>query len=232
MLLTGTGETASFYFNPPLQGTLSPGTPEHPIAGLAVNGGFRLSSTDGAPRLVVDVAQDTSDVVLTSSAPTLGGTLVVRLADGYTPTVGDAWTIMSGFGGQATGAFESTSVEGGTDFGFEVDTAQSGVVVLRLTQVGTVDAEDEAPVLALALAAYPNPVVGRAMVEVSLPSAGPVRSAVYDLLGREVARLHDSPLAEGIHRLPFETRNLAAGVYVVRLEATGTVRTRQLTVVR
>ena len=230
--LTGAGETASFYLNAPIQGTLSPGTPDQPIAELAVNGNLRLSSADGDARLVIDVAQDTSDVVLTGSAPALGGTLIIRLAEGHTPAVGDEWTIMSGFGGRATGAFESTTVEGGTGFELEVDTAEAGVVVLRLAQVGTVDAEDDAPAFALGLAAYPNPVAARATVEVTLPEATDVQVEAFDAVGRRVAVLHDGPLAAGVHALAFDTAALLSGITIVRAVTTTGTASRTVTVVR
>jgi hypothetical protein len=60
---------------------------------------------------------------------------------------------------------------------------------------------------------------------------------LYDLLGREVARLVDDESAAGRHEVTFPTSALAAGLYVVRLAARDAagrpaVRTRQLTVVR
>ncbi len=65
------------------------------------------------------------------------------------------------------------------------------------------------------------------------PTAGPpVRLAVYDVLGREVARLVDGEQAAGPHVDALDVERLAAGVYVVRLEAGGQVQTQRLTLVR
>ena len=77
----------------------------------------------------------------------------------------------------------------------------------------------------------PNPSSGSARVAFALPEAGSVRLTVVDVRGREVALLAEGLWAAGRH----ETRlgaALAAGVYVVRLEAGGTVVTRQAVVVR
>ena len=77
----------------------------------------------------------------------------------------------------------------------------------------------------------PNPSSGSARVAFALPEAGSIRLTVVDVRGREVAVLADGPRAAGRH----ETRlgsALAAGVYVVRLEAGGAVVTRQAVVVR
>jgi hypothetical protein len=59
-----------------------------------------------------------------------------------------------------------------------------------------------------------------------------VRLAVYDLLGREVARLVDGEAAAGRHLVPFDGHALASGVYVCRLEHDGRVLTRRMVHVR
>lgn len=67
------------------------------------------------------------------------------------------------------------------------------------------------------LVAYPNPSRGDVHFSLTLAAAQHVRIAVYDLLGREVARLHDGPLAGGAHRFTW-SGGLASGVYVVATE--------------
>jgi hypothetical protein len=95
----------------------------------------------------------------------------------------------------------------------------------------TVAAEDEAPAAPLALdAVYPNPVATTAHLAYSLPEAGPVTLAVYDLLGRVVETLVDGAQAAGAHAVRWEASPRAAGVYLVRLEAGGQARTRPLVV--
>jgi len=59
-----------------------------------------------------------------------------------------------------------------------------------------------------------------------------VKLAVYDLLGREVAVLVDGYQTPGEHRVTFDARMLASGVYFYRLEAGGTVQTRKMTLLR
>ena len=61
------------------------------------------------------------------------------------------------------------------------------------------------------LRAYPNPTRGMATVEIVTPEAGEVRVAVFDALGREVARLHAGPLAAGVHPLALDTSRLPVG---------------------
>lgn len=59
-----------------------------------------------------------------------------------------------------------------------------------------------------------------------------MRVAVYDVLGREAAVLHDGPRAPGAHRLPLDLARLAPGLYVLRAEAAGSAATVRLAVTR
>ena len=78
----------------------------------------------------------------------------------------------------------------------------------------------------------PNPTTGSVRLGVSLAAAGPARLTVHDALGRRVAVAWDGPLAAGAHALAWDAAAVASGVYVVRLEAAGLVRTRTVVVTR
>ena len=79
---------------------------------------------------------------------------------------------------------------------------------------------------------WPNPAAGAATVSLALPeSAEQVRLVLYDALGREVAVLHDGPLAAGAHEVSLDAAGLAPGAYVVRAEGVAAPPTR-LTVLR
>ena len=53
----------------------------------------------------------------------------------------------------------------------------------------------------------------------ALPEASVVRLAVYDLLGRAVARLVEGPMEAGRHTVQFDVVDLPSGMYLYRLEA-------------
>jgi len=53
-----------------------------------------------------------------------------------------------------------------------------------------------------------------------------VRLAVYDLLGRRITTLADGLQAAGRHTITWTPEKLAAGLYLVRLEAGGHTETR------
>ena len=79
----------------------------------------------------------------------------------------------------------------------------------------------------------PNPAHGAAQVRLSLASASDVTVGVYNTLGQRVALLAEGrTLPAGVHAFPFRTDALAAGVYVVRVQAGASVTTQKLTVVR
>jgi hypothetical protein len=106
--------------------------------------------------------------------------------------------------------------------------------VFRTTEpVVTVASEPEASgSLKTELEVYPNPMTGRATVTLALTAPAEVRAAVFDVLGREVAVLHDGLLAAGTHRLAFDGARLPAGVYLVRVESGSDRLTERITLLR
>ncbi len=82
-------------------------------------------------------------------------------------------------------------------------------------------------------AAFPNPTSGRATLGFDLPEAARVRLVVYDVLGREVARLVDGEVAAGRHRAVLDGARLADGTYLAHLTTKGGAAfTRRLTLLR
>ena len=78
---------------------------------------------------------------------------------------------------------------------------------------------------------WPNPVRTRATLRYGLPEAAEVRVEVVDLLGRRVLRA-TAPGEAGWHTAPLDVSGLAAGLYVVRIESAGAVRSRTVVVAR
>lgn len=84
---------------------------------------------------------------------------------------------------------------------------------------------------------YPNPFRQQTTVEYTLPKAGPVTVEVYDLLGRRVRVLVDERQKAGLHQVRWNGRGgsgspAASGVYLLRVKAAGTARSRKVTLVR
>jgi len=91
-------------------------------------------------------------------------------------------------------------------------------LALGMGTAGGGDSADRRPEARL-LANYPNPFRQQTTLAFELSEAGPVRLAVHDVLGREVAVLVDEARAAGRHTVPLDGRGLANGVYVSRLVA-------------
>lgn len=82
-------------------------------------------------------------------------------------------------------------------------------------------------------AAYPNPFADRARFTLEVAEAQDVRVTVYDVMGREVIRLHDGLLAAGTrHAFEVDGRALASGVYLIRVDGEHFAETQRLTVLR
>ncbi len=57
------------------------------------------------------------------------------------------------------------------------------------------------------------------LLHFGLPEPAMVSLVVYDVLGREVARLVDKELSAGWHQARFDAGNLPSGVYLYRIQA-------------
>jgi hypothetical protein len=88
------------------------------------------------------------------------------------------------------------------------------------------------PVEGYGLAGHPNPSTSSATIRFGLRERAEVRLAVYDGLGREVAVLADEQMEAGHYEVVFDGRELAAGVYVVRLDVGGRLQTERVTLLK
>ena len=86
----------------------------------------------------------------------------------------------------------------------------------------------ELPVSAELSGNYPNPFNPQTTIEYALPRAAAVRLAVYDLRGREVARLVDGIQQAANYQVRFDGAGLPSGVYLYRLETPDQVLTRRM----
>ena len=79
---------------------------------------------------------------------------------------------------------------------------------------------------------YPNPFRTQVTFRIGLPRQDKVRLIVYDILGREVARIVDGEMPAGWHELRWHEPGLASGLYLVRFEAGKTQQVRTFLKVR
>ena len=79
---------------------------------------------------------------------------------------------------------------------------------------------------------YPNPFNPSTEIKFSLPEAVHVSLVVYDMMGREVARLVDRPVEAGHHTVTFEASHLASGIYLYRITAGSYTQTNRMTLMK
>ncbi|HUF09710.1 MAG TPA: T9SS type A sorting domain-containing protein [Rhodothermales bacterium] len=79
---------------------------------------------------------------------------------------------------------------------------------------------------------FPNPFSRTTTIAFELDGPSDAQLRVFDLMGREVARLVDGPLPAGSHRAELGTEGLTSGVYVYKLEVGGLVSMRTLTILK
>lgn len=80
---------------------------------------------------------------------------------------------------------------------------------------------------------YPNPFNPHTTIEFSVPTAGPVAVRVFDIHGKEVATLVDTPMSPGIYRARWNGRDarggeVASGMYFASVQSGGTRDTARL----
>ena len=78
----------------------------------------------------------------------------------------------------------------------------------------------------------PNPFSGSATITFGLPEPGPAELVVYDVVGREVARLTEGHHEAGYHSVEFKAGALAPGTYLYRLTTGDGVVTGRMALVR
>lgn len=78
----------------------------------------------------------------------------------------------------------------------------------------------------------PNPFQDRTTVSFTLPEAGPVTAAVYDVMGRRVRTLVDATMRQGRHDLTVSGRGLPSGTYFYRIQSDDGTLTGKMTRVR
>jgi hypothetical protein len=84
---------------------------------------------------------------------------------------------------------------------------------------------------------YPNPFNPSTTIEYALPQRGHVTLRIHDVRGKLVRSLVDGFEGAGVRRIVWDGRDergvaVASGVYLCRIDAAGTTRTRKMTLIK
>lgn len=79
---------------------------------------------------------------------------------------------------------------------------------------------------------YPNPFNPSTRIKFAIDKSSPVQLTVYDILGREVAKLVDEKLSAGNYEVIFNADNLSSGIYFYRLTAGSFTDTKKMVVLK
>ena len=88
-----------------------------------------------------------------------------------------------------------------------------------LEKIASNGSNDQAPKTFTLAQNYPNPFNPATTITFSLPKQSHVQLTVFDLNGRQVAKIINRELPEGSYSLPFDASHLASGTYLYRLSA-------------
>jgi len=167
------------------------------------------------------------DQLVVTGDATIDGTLRVFLEDGYIPSVGDTYTILTA--ASTTGSFDVVELPDGIQAAVDV---QSDHVNLIVTNVTVANEPDATPTGFTMEPIYPNPFNNSATVTFTLDAPRHIRISLFDILGREIEVLVEGVRLAGEHEIIFDGQGVPSGVYLVRVEAEGFVQTRRITLLR
>lgn len=170
--------------------------------------GWSSAVAESGYEVMVDITQTQTDLVSNVEVFEMPVTLLIQTAAGP-----ERFTVLND---RRTQRYTFSVAARPTGVVFDPDRAllrNDPVVATRL------EAPPEAAATLRLDAVYPNPTRQALTIRLTVPEATPVRLALYDVLGRERARLHDAVLPAGSTTLPLSLPDVPAGFYTLYLIA-------------
>jgi hypothetical protein len=79
---------------------------------------------------------------------------------------------------------------------------------------------------------FPNPFNPNTKITYTIPKSGPVRLAVFNLLGQEVTLIFEGYQQAGTHEIEFNSSSLPTGIYFYRIQASEFVETKKMVIAK
>ncbi len=108
----------------------------------------------------------------------------------------------------------------------------SGVFRSMQSTTSVKEIDGEMPIVFSLQQNSPNPFNPSTMIEFALPRASSATLKVYNMLGEEVATLVSENLSAGKYKVEWNANGFASGAYFYRLQSSGFIETRKLTLLR
>jgi len=103
---------------------------------------------------------------------------------------------------------------------------------LAITEPNSIEDQADIPLKFALMNAYPNPFNATTIINYGLPQSGQVSLQVYNPLGQTFSTLFEGFMQAGEYSTRLTTDNLPTGLYFVRLEASNTVLTQKVILMR
>ena len=100
------------------------------------------------------------------------------------------------------------------------------------TKVATSVEDDFTPSGFALLGNYPNPFNPATTIQYSMPSTTNLTIDVIDIMGRQVATLHNGVQVAGVHTLNWDASKAASGIYLIRMQTGSQVFIRKVTLLK
>ena len=194
-----------------LQGTIDP-----PLGHLHVSGDLTMSFSLGTIAIRIGSrASGLRDTIDVAGGAVLDGTLALTSIAGSEPMAGDTITVLEA--GSVTGAFAQVLLDG-EDPGSDVQVLYEPTAVKVVFASGTTAVDDPPNGTHSIQEVRFSASRGRGVTAfvLDLPAVSHVRVTMYDVTGREAARLVDGTLPVGHHQFPLP--HAASGMYFARAE--------------
>ena len=149
-----------------------------------------------------------------SSVVDLSGTYYVSSWTGGVYTSSNDGTTWSSLGMSGFGV--STVMVSPNSQDIYLGTKEGKVFKMNASVTG-VEGETELPTEFSLSQNYPNPFNPSTTIEFALPVSGKYSLKIFDILGQEVASLINGELNGGMHKITFNAKQLASGMYIYRL---------------
>ncbi|MCD4848907.1 MAG: T9SS type A sorting domain-containing protein [Candidatus Aegiribacteria sp.] len=173
--------------------------------------------------------------------------ITITVTDGSSPVEGANVTITDGVDNYGTGmtCYEEAVTNSSGQVTINITVPESGTIHIGaflhdynydlhyiIIGTGVSDSQGDADIF-LFDRPVPNPITVSASIGFSLPGAGNVELAVYDVSGRMVETILDGSLESGSHSIQWTPGSqIASGVYFIRLTTNDGTLTRQAMVIR